>query len=100
MNKEKLEELKKFVIANLGKSFKEEEGRHEGQELMIVGYSLDDGILDIMRLIILSLTTNDSWTSLDRDDIILLHSPLNKSFTYMDMDLLKDILYEQEQRTE
>lgn len=77
--KKSLEELKQFVIANLGKSVKEEEGRHKGQELMIVGYSLDDGILGIMNLVILSLTTNDSWTSLDKNDIILLHSPLNKS---------------------
>lgn len=98
--KKSLEELKQFVIANLGKSVKEEEGRHKGQELMIVGYSLDDGILGIMNLVILSLTTNDSWTSLDKNDIILLHSPLNKSFTYMDVDVLKEILYEQEQRTE
>lgn len=97
--KKSLEELKQFVIANLGKSVKEE-GRHKGQELMIVGYSLDDGILGIMNLVILSLTTNDSWTSLDKNDIILLHSPLNKSFTYMNVDVLKEILYEQEQRTE
>lgn len=98
--KKSLEELKQFVIANLGKSVKEEEGRHKGEELMIVGYSLDTGMLGITNFVILSLTTNYGWTSLDRDDIILLHSPLNKSLTYMDMDLLKEILYEQEQRIE
>lgn len=98
--KKSLEELKQFVIANLGKSVKEEEGRHKGEEVMIVGYSLDIRMLDITNFVILSLTTNYGWTSLDRDDIILLHSPLNKSFTYMDIDILKEILYEQEQRIE
>lgn len=98
--KKSLEELKQFVIANLGKSVKEEEGRHKGEELMIVGYSLDTGMLGISKFVILSLTTNYGWTSLYRDDIILLHSPLNKSLTYIDMYLLKEMLYEQEQRIE
>lgn len=97
--KKSLEESKQFVIANLGKSVKEE-GRHKGEELMIVGYSLDIGMISISKFVILSLTTNYGWTSLDRDDIILLHSPFNNSLTYIDMYLLKEMLYEQEQRIE
>lgn len=88
MSKKELERLKKFVIDNLGKSVKGGE-RYKGEELMIVGYSLDDGMLGITNLVILSLTTDDKWTSLDKDDIIFLHSPLNKSFTYIDIDNLK-----------
>lgn len=56
---------------------------------MVVGYSLDDGIFGITNLVILSLTTDDRWITLDKDDVILLHSPLNKSFTYIDIDNLK-----------
>ena len=88
MSKKELERLKKFVIANLGKSFKGGE-RYNGEELMVVGYSLDDGIFGITNLVILSLSTDDRWITLDKDDVILLHSPLNKSFTYIDIDNLK-----------
>lgn len=97
--KKSLEELKQFIIANLGKSIKGGE-RYKGQELMIVGYCTEDRMFTICDLAILSLTSEDRWTEIGKEDYILLHSPLNKSFTYMDIDLLKEILNEQEKRTE
>lgn len=99
MSKKELEELKKFVIANLGKSIKGNSD-YNFEELMIVGYSLDGGILNICNVVILSLTSNIRWSCLGKEDIILLHSPLNKSFTYMDINLLKNYINEQAKRIE
>lgn len=76
-----LEEVISFVQANLGK-----EVIIKGNKAIIVGYNSK------LRCCILSFTNNVGWVSFLVSDIILLHSPLNVSFSLVPIEHVKKLL--------
>lgn len=78
-----------FARKNLGKSFiifnKSHTNVPFGVEAMIVGYN------HYLNLIICSMTECFGWHHFwDKEEVLLLHSPLNYSYFYMDHHELID----------
>lgn len=69
-------DIKQFCINNLGKEFM----TVFGYKSMIVGYHIDP--INNSKFLITSSTRKTGWTTLDNNDTILLHSPLNITYGY------------------
>lgn len=72
--------VEEFARNNLGKSFKTFDKDYIipfETEAMIVGYS------SFKQLLICSVTECGGWRRFDEDDILLVHSPLNVSFSIL-----------------
>lgn len=71
--------VEEFARNNLGKSFKTFDKDYISfeTEAMIVGYS------SLKQLLICSITECGGWRRFDKDDILLVHSPLSYSYFYM-----------------
>lgn len=80
-----LEEVISFVKANLGKEVIIKENK-----AIIVGYNTS------IRCCILSFANNLGWTNILVSDIILLHSPLNASFSLALIEYVKKLLNEKQ----
>lgn len=78
-----LNEVKDFVQSNLGK-----EVIVKGHKAMIVGYS------KLTYYAIISFTKHYYWNKPIRSDVILIHSPLNVSFSLVSVNTLKELLNE------
>lgn len=81
--------VEEFARKNLGKSFitfdKNNTNVPFGVEAMIVGYN------HYLNLIICSMTECSGWHRFwDEEEVLLLHSPLNYSYFYMDHHELID----------
>lgn len=75
-------DIEKICINNLGKEI--DYGSLKG---MVVGYNI------VLECLILSLVEDCGWNDFVSSDIILLHSPLNRSHVLANIKWYKDNLY-------
>lgn len=74
-------DIEKICINNLGKEINYGEFK-----AMVVGYNI------VLGFLILSMTNSYGWELLEHTDIILLRSPLNRSYVFADPVYYKEQL--------
>ena len=74
-------DIEKICISNLGK-----EVNYDSFKGMVVGYNI------LLECLILSLVEDCGWNDFVSSDIILLHSPLNRSYALVYLENYKEQL--------
>lgn len=89
-------EYKDFAKSNLGKRVRFQDNSHwNEQKGMIVGYFIDyKSSMDDLLILVSFIDENEGWNEkrLDENDIVLLHSPLNRSFGYISMKSIVEFI--------